>query len=399
MTPSIIKQVPAEFVDVSRFNPSPRNYNASICRLNDKVWMAYRSHRMDRDGRCEVAICLMKGAEPLDSQWLDLGGATGNEHQEDPRLFVFKGSLHVSYSETTFPKGRDYIAVQKYARLKRVGGKWKVAEVFRPHYGDNYAGKMEKNWQFFERDGRLYAIYESAPRHVVIELDGDQVVKEYITEGVSWPWGEIRGGTPPLPHAASALDPKDQRFITFFHSSTPLSEEEGGNGNWRRYWMGAYVFDADFKVTHISPEPIAGGSEEDNHGLDPRTKTSWKPFVVFPGGAVPTHTGWDVCMGINDWRIAIAHLSEPKLMRVDEVRPAKYLMTTNASRPILLMRFNRDPYWHDWDNIIPRCIGAPFGYSKIDDAWIAQELLAKRGISEITEAQYRAADKRSPRFV
>ena len=258
---------------------------------------------------------------------------------------------------------------------------------------------------FFEKDGRLHAIYEAHPNHVVIELDGDQVVKEHVTKGIAWPWGEIRGGTPPLRLGrteAECYGPA--KFITFFHSSTPLSEEEGGRGNWRRYWMGAYVFDADFNVTHISTAPIAGGSEQDSHGIDPRTNTSWKPFVVFPGGAIQTYAGWDVCMGINDWRIAITQLPEPEMMGVNEVRPAQYLMTTNASKPILLMKFDRSPYWHDWDHIIPRCIGAPLGYSKIDDAWVAQELLAMPGVREVGAVEYEAAQSneaaqsRQPRF-
>lgn len=381
MKPSVTEQVSAEWVDARLLKPSPRSYNASTCCIHGKVWMAYRSHRMDKGGKCGIAICELDDLTPQKSQWLDLGGATGFEHHEDPRLFVFNEKLHVSFSETTFPQGRPYISVQKYARLERANGGWKVAEVFRPRYGRNYSDEMEKNWMFFEHDGQLHAIYSAAP-HVVIELRGDQVVKEHRTAPLTWPWGEIRGGSPPVPYG---LD----HYITFFHSSTPATE-----GVWRRYWMGAYVFEAKapFRVTQISPRPIAGGSERDNHGHDPRSPNSWKPFVVFPGGAIKTPNGWDVAMGVNDWRIAIAHLQgDPELVDPHAPRPVRYFKTRNSSRPVRLMRLDREPFWLEWESATGSQIGAPPGVAKMNDPWLAEELAEAEGVTEITKDEYERA--------
>ena len=57
MRPSIVDQLKAEWIDPTRLKDSPRNYNASNCLFKGKVWMAYRSHRMDQDGRCGIALC------------------------------------------------------------------------------------------------------------------------------------------------------------------------------------------------------------------------------------------------------------------------------------------------------------------------------------------------------
>ena len=401
MRPTITKQLFARFVDPRQLKPSPRNYNPSICELNGRTWMAYRSHRMERDGRCGIALCELVVGPDLEltvksSHWLPLGGATGHEHHEDPRLFLFRGKLHVAYSETTFPRGRPYIAVQKYARLEHSSSGWKVAEVFRPRYGDNHAERMEKNWQFFDVGGRLHAIYAAAallapdstgmnandrapaprPEHIVIELDGDRVVREHRTPGVTWPWGEIRGGTPPLRVG--------DRWLTFFHSSTPAAE-----GAWRRYWMGAYYLNDDFTVTSITKRPIAGGSEDDDHGHDPRTESSWKPYVVFPGGAIATPLGYLVAMGINDWRIAIGYVSlDPaKFAMPGAPLPPRFFHTKNGARPVRMMQLDRTPVWLDWERKPSQIGGAP-GFAKIEDPWMAEEISLLPGVTEVSSEQF-----------
>lgn len=382
MRPSITVQLDAQLIPNDRLKQSPRNYNPSICAFNGRVWMAYRSHRMDRvgEGRCGVAICetapLIK-EQVANSQWLDLGGATGKEHHEDPRLFLFQGKMHIAFIETTFPLNRNYIAVQKYARLEHTNKGWKVAEVFRPHYGDNYADKQEKNWQFMEKGGQLYAIYSSEP-FVILRLAGDQVVEVIKRGAIQWPWGEVRGGSPPLRWG--------NLWLSFFHSSTPAIE-----GAWRRYWMGAITFDDNFNLVQITHRPLASGSEADDHGHDPRVGSNWKPYVVFPGGAVPTEAGWDVSLGINDWRCALARI--PTKMLADSMQsptapyPPRYFRTRNGSRPTRMMRMDRALFWVNWDTR-PTQNGSQPGFLMIDDPYLAEELCEVDGVSEITKAEY-----------
>jgi predicted GH43/DUF377 family glycosyl hydrolase len=387
MRPSITKQTDARFIEHGLLKPSPRNYNPGLCSFNGRVWMAYRSHRMDQEGRCGVVICELVNGEPKQSQWINLGGATGREHHEDPRLFVFTGKLHVAYSETSFPPGRPYIAVQKYARLENSSKGWKVAEVYRPRYGNNHADLMEKNWQFFEQGGRLHAIYCAEPAHIVIQLDGDKVVREFKTPALRWPFGEIRGGTPPI----RAEFIMGGAWITFFHSSTPAQE-----GNWRRYWMGAYLMDENFGVTEITARPIAGGSENDDHGNDPRTRSSWKPYVVFPGGAVQYRDanggyGHEVAVGINDWRIALVKVpfrGEDYCTPGANMSCRRYFWTPNGQRPLTLMQQDRTPFWVEWSRR-PSPIGAAEGVTIIEDPWLAEEILHMPKVREITAEDYK----------
>lgn len=375
MRPSITKQLQASLIPQRLLKDSPRNYNPSICRFNGRVWMAYRSHRPD--GRCGIAICEFVDGDtaPKQSQWLDLGGATGGEHHEDPRLFIFNGEMHVAFIETVFPPNRNYIAVQKYARLKHSKG-WKVAEVFRPRFGKNYAEAQEKNWQFFERNGKLCATYSSDPL-VFITLVGDRVVDTVVKPGVVWPWGEVRGGTPPIRWGGL--------WLTFFHSSTPAID-----GAWRRYWMGAMTFDDDFNVVGLSSRPLAGGSEADEHGHDPREGSNWKPYVVFPGGAIDhKEGGWLVALGVNDWRCALARITSPLLMPPPLSYMARYFKAQNGSRPVRMMRMDRQPLWIHWE-ARPTALGASPGYASIDDPWMAEELTEVEGVREIDKAEYDA---------
>jgi len=387
MRPSITKQADAHIINPLQLKKSPRNYNPSICEFNGRTWMAYRSHRVDLDGRCHIAICEMINDVPKSNQWLALGGSTGGEHHEDPRLFVFAGALHVAYSETTFPSGQPYISRMKYARLT-LQKSWKVAEVFRPKYGNNLKpaspGTMEKNWPFFESHGKLWAIYSASP-HVLIQLVGDEVVDVKKTVGVSWPWGPIRGGTPPIKMP-------DGKWITFFHSSTGES-----TGTWRRYWMGAYLFNDNFEVVAVSSQPIAGGSEADDHGHDPRERVSWKPFVVFPGGAVYDGKRFKIAVGVNDWKIAIVNyaFSEADLCAVDAARPSRFFKTQTGQRPIKFNFIDDDPKWFEWNRVAMATGGAP-GFAEVSDAYIAEELAMMDGVEEISKDDHAGFLKGKP---
>jgi len=196
---------------------------------------------------------------------------------------------------------------------------------------------------------------------------------------VEWPWGEVRGGTPPVRW--------HDRWLTFFHSSTPTIE-----GAWRRYWMGAFVMDDDFNVVAITSRPLAGGSEADDHGHDPRVGSNWKPYVVFPGGTVKTDdSGWMVALGINDWRCAIAKipvglltgiLQEPKAGH-----PLRYFKTGNGSRPMQMMQMDRTVFWLQWD-YKPNAMIAQPGYAEVKDPWIAEELSVAEGVQEVDAAEY-----------
>lgn len=386
MTPSVYNQgVRVVQVPMRTLFDSPRNYNASIIEFGGRRIMAYRSHRMDQNGRCAIAMCdLDEKWQGSRNHWIDLPLPGGDEHHEDPRLFVFGGVLHLAYTETRFRQPQPYTCCMRYARLALKRRKWAADAVFWPQYGNNSGTSLEKNWQFFELDGKLHAIYSSDP-HVVLEIDGNTVKKVHAgaPSQVQWPWGIIRGGTPPLRLASG-------EFLTVFHSSLPYPVEP----HWRRYYAGAYTFEATppFRITSISQAPILNSSGEDGHVADPR-KTSWKPFVVFPGGIIPHAEGFYVSYGINDYLTAVAdhpgfNLGDPQFKGWQP----RYFRTENGTRPLRIEINYTKPSYISWEPVPSEVGFTTAGVMEVKDPMLAMRLF-EIGAAEITAEEYARAKK------
>lgn len=416
------QSLPVHRVDPASLFDSPRNYNASICELNGVTWMAYRSHRMDEGGRCGIALCqlplsgaLSSQLKAKSSQWIDLPRPTGGEHHEDPRLFVFRGELHLAYVESRFyPKPQPYTCCLKYARLARTTlGRskvlaWHAAEIYQPDFGRNDGTSYEKNWSFFDRNGVLHAIYKGEP-HIVLELDGDEVVFAHQSEGgVVWPWGEIRGGTPPVKLPSG-------EWLTIFHSSLPGPQAP----HWRRYFAAAYTFEdkPPFRITSISHRPLLAGSAADGHAHDPRNTDSWKPYVVFPGGlvvvppvqspearvkspagsssqlsALNSQLSYRVSYGINDYAIGVAHhtdlaLGDPAFATWEP----RCFLSENGTLPVRVWPVSEGPKggWLQWERPRGRTglHGSP-GILRVTDPSCVEAVAAQLGVTEITAARY-----------
>lgn len=226
--------------------------------------------------------------------------------REDPRLFLFRGRVHVAYAGLNRAAGRVSVL---YAPLTQ---DLRVVRVYCPDYAQR--AEHEKNWSFFEGpDGNLYAVYSFRP-HRVLRIDGDRAELAYGTATPDcWRFGEARGGAPPVRVG--------DEWWSFFHSHT--ADADG-----RAYVAGLYTFDADppHAVRRVVPEPILSadrGTRTDGSG----------PAVVFPAGAVRVGGDWVVACGIHDhWselhRFSHADLAG-KLVPVGSVRrtaPAKSMM-------------------------------------------------------------------------
>lgn len=371
--------------------PSPRHWNAGMFEHAGSLWLAYRHHRMDLpDARCAIALTKIDPLtlQPIGkSQLLNLSGHTGTEHFEDPRLFEFKGEPHISYTEMSgYRPGVDYNCVVKYAKLSLERGKWKVVQAYHPRYGKNNGFSKEKNWVFFEADGRLFCFYQGTPKHIVLEINEGRIVTEYITAGPSWPWGDIRGGAQPVRMG--------NHFVHVFHSSLPTETPP----HFVRYYAGVYTFDAKppFAVKAISVRPLAAGSEEDGHQVDPRYVAGWKPFVVFPGGLAPTGVEgkYYLSMGVNDWQTVIAPIdfAQVELLATDSALPVRYFRAINGSRPepylVVERGMVRQDYLH-WDVPKPgRAGSAGPGFLKTSDQRVAEELSQQPHVTEISEQDY-----------
>lgn len=388
--PSIYAQIPAVQVPPGPFMPaSPRHWNMGLLRYKGRLWGSVRYHLpREHASRCAVALVPIDKAtfQPTALfQHLNLPTVVGDEHFEDARLFMFNGQPHLSFTQMTgYQPGVDYACIMKYARLKLLGNRWLIEEVFWPKFGANNGSKKEKNWAFFEHDKALHCVYSDGPNRKVIRLEGEKVVAEYDSPAATWPWGVIRGGAPPVLMA-------DGQWLAVFHSS--LATEEAPH--FVRYYGGAYTFEAKppFRITAISSRPIIAGSEADGHGMDPRYAAGWKPFVVFPCGCVPDGDDFLVSMGVNDWQCAVGRVTPAHLRLISPDHsdaPLRCFMTPNGSRPAKLTAADGQPRWIAWE--VPStdrrgAMAAP-GYYATREGREAEALEESPRVEEISEEVY-----------
>lgn len=231
----------------------------------------------------------------------DIGGPTGmdlvnrkvvafdrlhpHESWEDPRLFEHDGAWHLGVAAWyPYTMGREYRVNQCYARLDANDD---AGPRVSPVYGRNgrdifWQYGTEKNWGWFSHDGRIHFVYQVRP-HVVV--DGDTVHTQ--NSEMLWTLGELRGGSAPIRMG--------DEYLAFFHSSIPWRSIPK-YGMRRRYFMGAYCFDAKppFKPTRYTPQYLLAGSEND-------ITIPGSPAVVFPCGAAHLGDGQIlVTYGSND---------------------------------------------------------------------------------------------------
>lgn len=391
--PSIYQQLHAVQVTPGPFMPaSPRHWNCGLLKYKGRLWMALRYHLGKEHGsRCAT------GMVPIDKttfkptalyQHLNLPSQNGDSHFEDARLFMFNGKPHISYTEMTgYRPGVNYSCVMKYARLRLLGNRWEIEQVFWPKFGSNHGSAKEKNWAFFEHDGALHCIYQDQPTRKVIRLDGERVVAEYDSDAATWPWGHIRGGAPPIPYG-------DGQMLTIFHSSLPTEEPP----HFVRYYGAAYVFEAKppFRITAISSRPIMAGSEADGHGMDPRYSAGWKPFVVFPCGCVPEGDDWLVSLGVNDWQCAVGRVTPAHLNLIapdGSDAPMRYFTTPNGSLPVQSVTADGRSNWIPWEifNADRRGAMAPAGYYATSNGREAEAIADAPRVTEISAEEYYAA--------
>ena len=393
--PSVYRQVQATAIAKNSLKDSPRHWNNGLFRYDGRLWMSYRFHLMTASGRCKTAICRIdeSSLQPCSpSQMLDLPETNGDEHMEDARLFTFGGQPYISYTEMTgYRPGVDFKCVMKYARLSLKGTRWKVHETYLPRYGRNDWKSKEKNWIFFEDQGKLLAIYQTDPDHRVLEIDGERVVREHVSPMPFWEWGTIRGGTPPVRL-------RDGSLLAIFHSSVATETPP----HYVRYFAGAYRISgaAPYQILGISLRPIISASEEDGHKVDPRYVDGWKPYVVFPCGLVEAGKNYLVSFGINDWQSAIAKLPVDSidLIKPDgsELRP-RFFTRANGSVPFHMFKQDRAPTAVVWK--VPSAgagCSAGRGYARVARQREAQEVAEIVGVTEITEQEYDRAMALTP---
>lgn len=312
--PSILEQTPwpcgfYKFQDEGPgFNSFVEYFNPALCYWQGGLRLITRRRFIRQQAVGHNSLWMWKLSSdnrPFDGRLVQIKGPYIRENWEDPRAAPAPdGRLFLSWTNFRWNSFAHQCLGEVTPHLH-------VAKVIHPIYGSNGPGLLnnkghEKNWLWFWHGGRLHMLYSALP-HVVLrveQLPGKFV--EHVSPGLSWPFGQVRGGTPPVL--------VDNLYWTFFHSSLDLQRHHWtgeGRPPRRQYFMGAYAFEArePFRVVRYTPQPLLRGS-----AVDPRNQGA--PLVAFPGGSIYQDGGWLVVYGVNDCRagwIRIPHQDLEKL--------------------------------------------------------------------------------------
>jgi len=255
-------------------------YNPSICDFNGNEVVCYRVHH-PKSWKTQL---IFEG-EPL-----RVPGGLQHHSIEDARLFMLNGKLHAAYVVAEQIDGR-FVCYTAYGEITDDS----VGHI-QVHYGGNDFRGMNKNWTPFVIDGKLHFVYGIRKNNqVVIRVEADRAVSEYLSPAPLWPWGEIRGG---------AVIGYGHSLLRFFHSRQEYQNEQG------RYFIGASVMESKppFKTIAVSKKPIIEGDERYTHKAP-----HWKQKVAIPYGAVKIGGRIRLSYGRNDCECCIAELTEADL--------------------------------------------------------------------------------------
>lgn len=268
--------------------------NCSFIEFEGKKILVYRMEAKPFCVSTKLAICeLDDDLQPkentsiilnLHSNLMNFGKGF---HVEDPRLFIYKKELYLSYTDG-YQMGQAKIDKQTLQAIESF-------YIDKPE-----KDRTEKNWTFFESRGELYAVYDTQ-KQTIFKMNGQEFEKKYETPFETiWDYGELRGGTSPVRAG--------NYFLSFFHSSKMVRRR---GRDTKQYFMGAYLFESKppFKVVKISKEPFLSGTEMSEN--IPRFNN--KIFVVFPGSVIRKKDSWLVSYGDNDTYCRYVEISDELL--------------------------------------------------------------------------------------
>jgi predicted GH43/DUF377 family glycosyl hydrolase len=295
---SLWPPIDSQLFTVSVKGLPPGAYNPSIIRFRGRLVMTFRFHETTLKTKLGIAE-LDENFNVIYLQELNLD-EDDTLSLEDARLFIWKGELWMSFVVSNWP---NFPASQvKICKLSKPDH-WRFSDKELYWLPDRQT--MEKNHVPLVFDDVFNIIYKHAIWQDNNPADIKQVIyapfekREMKNPALRWPYGEIRGGTPPLPYKG--------HLISFFHSSVrnfPPPQPQC-------YFVGALVMKADkpFNMLSISKRPIIYGSDV---GGD-KSRFHWKTRVVFPLGAIADGENFRVSIGVNDSQCAIVTVTEKDL--------------------------------------------------------------------------------------
>lgn len=276
----------------------PQNsYNPSIIRFRGRLVMAYRFHTTTLKTQIGMAE-LDERFNVISAEILNLDEEE-NLSCEDGRLFLWKGELWLSYVLSTWP---NFPSSQvKICKLSKPDH-WRVSDKDQYWLPDRQTS--EKNHLPVVHDDVFHIVYKSHQPENGDQSDLWQVIyspyekREMKSPALRWNYGEVRGGTVPLPF--------NGRLISFFHSSLDSFEPP----NQRCYFVGSVIRKAEppFNMLAISKKPILFGSEVGGNPC-----FHHKKGVAIPYGAIEFNGDFLISVGVNDSAAMLIKITEKDL--------------------------------------------------------------------------------------
>lgn len=282
-------------------------FNASSVVHEGKRWMAYRTEcrRFFLWSRISL-VELDQNFQPVPgtNQILPLETRFDGWGAEDPKMFVFQGCMYVSYGD-----GYRVMLAQLYdsGRVARCGPV--PSDV--PDQSPPQAHPRQKNFGFFELDGRLFCQQDVSPA-VTWEFD-PRSWKVIDRQEHLWRWKSpcghrLHGASPPVLH--------DGLLWRWVHTH----RQEALPSPRKSWWQSKPVTHANRYYPHLVAfrpeppfEPVAVGTR-------PVFFSPWEPAdqpcpptwhsVAYIGSAERENDGWRLFYGENDCRIVTAHVTD-----------------------------------------------------------------------------------------
>jgi hypothetical protein len=190
------------------YSNAPLKINASIAENKGRLWCAYRTKRIQELDTVHYITEFDSNVEPLSHIKLD--ATNENPVFEDVRLFSFHGHLLAFYTYLAgCPElGWLWMCAVGMGIIDTQTGLITQQQSFRC-YGKRI---HEKNWTPVEWNEQLFIITDFAPKMRILKAlgrPGNLVLSEHYyakIETKSWPFGEMRGGTPFISHPKAKSD-------------------------------------------------------------------------------------------------------------------------------------------------------------------------------------------------
>lgn len=212
---------------------------------------------------------------------------------EDPRFSVLNGELYLSW--VLYQNHWDF---GTKVLISKMNAEFGITDIFRPSIGDNSKTGcyFEKNWLFYDHDGRTRVIYSICPLKVFEAFSVNDDFTEIISRSDSfaeWKYG--------IPRASIGPIPVNDHYMIFFHSHV-----EKAKARERVYFLGLALYDKDLNIVRYTKEPILESI------LQPAPAN--EAYCILPYGYHLEGDDISISCGLNDISTIVLNMSLSKLV-------------------------------------------------------------------------------------